>query len=86
MNSCRSAEIIILTNGIHVCEKNTQADGIDYEFFPFSQIQLIRYSYAKNDDCILSILVKDNHTPYRYTLPSPEAGREIYDAILVKLS
>lgn len=86
MNSCRSAEIIVLTNGVNVCEKNIQADAIDYEFFPFSQIQSIRYSYAKNDDCILSILVKNNNTRYRYTLPSLQAGREIYDAILVRLS
>ena len=86
MNSCASAEIIVLANGIHVCEKNIQADAIDYEFFPFSQIQSIRYSYSKNDDCILSVLIKDNKTPYRFTLPSPEAGREIYDTILVRLS
>jgi hypothetical protein len=85
MNCCPSADFTFLPNGIQVSERNIQADEKTQQFFPFKNIQAVRYSYSRSDGGTITISVGPANTSYRYTYPCSEAGRVAYDKIVANI-
>ena len=92
MNCCPTADITFLAHGIHVSEKNNQADGFTLQFIPFRAIQTIRYTSEKRGQGgTLTIWIHANGTPgagglsYRYFYPCGESGKKVFEDIMNRL-
>ena len=82
MNCC-PPEFSLLTNGVEVRERNIQADGQSSQFFPYSSIKSVRYSYSRGDGGTISLLVIDKL--YCYEFPC-SGGQDIYEKIVAAMS
>lgn len=80
---CCSPEFSFLTNGVEVRERNIQAEGQTSQFFPYSSIKSVRYSYSKGDGGTITLWVMENI--YRYEFPC-SGGQEVYQKIVAALA
>jgi len=96
MNHCPTAHITFLDNGLHVSEKNNQADTNSVQFFPYRAVQSVRYTaenggQGRGQGGTLTIWIAANGTPgagglsYRYHYPCGDSGRKTFDDIIGRI-